>query len=62
MRELNSLTDTYRHFQFIPFLMKLYSEGHFPVDKISKTFKVEEFDKALKAMHSGEVIKPIILF
>ncbi|ORY87418.1 alcohol dehydrogenase [Leucosporidium creatinivorum] len=48
--------------EFIPFLMKLYEEGHFPVDKISKTFPVEQFDDAVAAMKSGDVIKPIILF
>ena len=67
--------------QFIPFLIKLYEEGKFPVDNISKTFPAENFEDAVHAMyvtypslgtpslglmsyrrHSGEVIKPIILF
>ena len=41
--------------------MKLYAEGHFPVDRITKTYKVEEIDEALAAMKDGSVIKPILL-
>ncbi|GAA5868180.1 hypothetical protein JCM1840_006172 [Sporobolomyces johnsonii] len=48
--------------EFIPFLMKLYEEGKFPVDRLSRTFPVEQFDAAVQAMKSGEVIKPIITF
>ncbi|KAI5476694.1 zinc-binding alcohol dehydrogenase [Pseudohyphozyma bogoriensis] len=36
--------------EFIPKLIKLYEEGKFPVDKIAKTFKVEEFEDALHAI------------
>jgi hypothetical protein len=73
-------------FLFFPYLVcsQLYEEGKFPVDKILKTFAMEEFDQAVHAMyasiavshsifvpishpalsrrHSGEVIKPIIVF
>ncbi|BGP16836.1 hypothetical protein JCM10213_003344 [Rhodosporidiobolus nylandii] len=48
--------------EFIPFLMRLYNEGAFPVDQISHAYPVEQFDEALSAMKSGEVIKPIITF
>ncbi|KAK4698620.1 hypothetical protein P7C70_g7652, partial [Phenoliferia sp. Uapishka_3] len=48
--------------KFIPFLINLYKEGKFPVDKISKIFPMQNFDDAVHAMHSGEVIKPIIIF
>ncbi|GAA5875361.1 hypothetical protein JCM16303_000598 [Sporobolomyces ruberrimus] len=48
--------------EFIPRLIQLHKEGHFPVEKISKTFKMEEFDDAVHAMHTGETIKPIIVF
>ncbi|KAM0747507.1 alcohol dehydrogenase [Meredithblackwellia eburnea MCA 4105] len=48
--------------EFVPFLIKLFEEGKFPVDKISKTYTIDEFDHAVHAMHSGEVIKPIIVF
>lgn len=36
--------------EFIPFLIKLHSEGKFPVEKISKVFKAEEIEEALHAM------------
>lgn len=29
---------------------RLYEEGKFPVDRIAKTFKVEQFDEAVAAM------------
>lgn len=31
-------------------LLRLFEEGHFPVDKVSKTFPVEQFDEAIAAM------------
>ncbi|BGP37660.1 bleomycin hydrolase [Rhodotorula kratochvilovae] len=48
--------------EFVPFLAKLYAEGHFPIDKISKTFAYDKLDDAVHAMHTGEVIKPIVVF
>lgn len=48
--------------EFIPFLMKLYKEGKFPIDKITEFYPVERFDEAVHAMHSGAVIKPVITF
>ncbi|CEQ39781.1 SPOSA6832_01339, partial [Sporobolomyces salmonicolor] len=42
--------------------VQLYNEGHFPVDKISKTFAMDKLDDACHAMHTGETIKPIIVF
>ncbi|GAA5910402.1 NAD(P)-dependent alcohol dehydrogenase [Sporobolomyces salmoneus] len=48
--------------EFIPFLINLYKEGKFPIDRLSKLYPVEEWDKAVEAMKSGEVIKPIVTF
>ncbi|GAA5936633.1 NAD(P)-dependent alcohol dehydrogenase [Sporobolomyces koalae] len=48
--------------QFIPFLIELYKQGKFPIDRLSKLYPVEEWDAAVSAMKSGEVIKPIITF
>ncbi|GAA6006340.1 hypothetical protein JCM11491_004920 [Sporobolomyces phaffii] len=48
--------------EFIPLLLKLHAEGHFPVEKISKTFAMDKLDDAIHAMHSGQTIKPIIVF
>ncbi|GAA6000951.1 NAD(P)-dependent alcohol dehydrogenase [Rhodotorula paludigena] len=48
--------------EFIPFLAKLYADGHFPIDKISKAFPYDKLEEALHAMHVGETIKPILVF
>ncbi|GAA5865878.1 hypothetical protein JCM8547_005744 [Rhodosporidiobolus lusitaniae] len=48
--------------EFIPFLIDLYNKGHFPVDKISKVFRYDQLDAAVKAMHTGETVKPILVF
>ncbi|GAA5905648.1 hypothetical protein JCM6882_008737 [Rhodosporidiobolus microsporus] len=48
--------------EFIPFLTKLYAEGHFPIDKISKTFPASQINEAIHAMHAGETVKPILVF
>lgn len=48
--------------EFVPFLMGLYQEGKFPVDKLVKTYKVEDFEEAVRDMHTGVVCKPVILF
>ncbi|GAA6058947.1 hypothetical protein JCM10212_002899 [Sporobolomyces blumeae] len=48
--------------EFIPFLMDLYKQGKFPVDRLCQVFPVERWDEAVLAMKSGAVIKPIITF
>ncbi|GAA6042232.1 hypothetical protein JCM8097_005108 [Rhodosporidiobolus ruineniae] len=48
--------------EFIPFLIKLYNEGHFPVDKISRAFPYDQLEEAVHAMHSGATVKPILVF
>lgn len=48
--------------EFIPKLIKLYEEGKFPLNKISKTFHYSKLEDAIHAMHDGSVIKPIITF
>ncbi len=47
---------------FIPRLVQYYKEGRFPVDKLSRYYKLEELDKALEESHNGSAIKPIIVF
>ncbi|KAK3711893.1 hypothetical protein LTR37_009411 [Vermiconidia calcicola] len=46
--------------EFIPQLIKYYREGKFPIEKIAKYYKAEEFKRALHESHTGESIKPII--
>ena len=57
---------------FIERLAKMVKDGHFPIDKISRVYKLpaggdaqeaqKVFEEAVHAMHTGEVIKPIIQF
>ena len=65
--------------KFIPTLIKHYREGHLPIDKLVKFYKVgsvldaiaclllihtqiDDYKTALHDMHTGETIKPVILF
>ena len=48
--------------ELLPFLIREYESGRFPVDRIAKTFGLGKFEEAIQAMESGEVIKPIIVF
>ncbi|KAK4703332.1 aryl-alcohol dehydrogenase, partial [Phenoliferia sp. Uapishka_3] len=41
---------------------ELYNQGKFPVDRITKTYKLEDLAQAVEDMHSGATIKPVILF
>lgn len=50
------------HIQFIPELIELHRRGRFPIDKICKVYSIKDFDQALKDMHDGKVVKPIIKF
>lgn len=46
--------------QFIPELIELHRKGRFPVDKLCKVYSIKDFDQAVKDMHDGKVVKPII--
>lgn len=48
--------------EFIPKLIQLHESKKFPLDKISRTFHYSHLDDAIRAMHDGSVIKPIITF
>ena len=48
--------------KFVPQLVKWYHEGRFPLDKIIKTFDANDWEKAVNEMHSGETVKPILLW
>lgn len=47
---------------FIPQLVKLHQSGDFGVDAMVKKYAFTEFAKAQKDMHSGEVIKPVLVY
>lgn len=46
----------------IPLLIKWYREGKLPLERLEKTFAVEDFDRAREEMHSGVTIKPVLLW
>jgi aryl-alcohol dehydrogenase len=44
----------------IPTLMHLHSQGRFPFDKLVEFFELDDVEDALRASHSGEILKPVI--
>ena len=46
----------------IPRLFELWRRGQFPVDKLVTTFGGGEVNEAMRAMKSGQVVKPVVLF
>lgn len=47
---------------FIPQLIKWYREGRFPFDKLIKMMPAADFERGLEEMHSGETVKPVLLW
>ncbi len=45
---------------YIPRLIDLYEQGRFPFDKLVSYYTFDDINKALKDMHDGKVIKPIL--
>ncbi|TKA67094.1 hypothetical protein B0A49_08650 [Cryomyces minteri] len=48
--------------KFVPQMIKWYQEGKLPVNKLVKYFKAEDLAKAIEEMHTGETVKPIIVW
>ncbi|EJU00091.1 zinc-containing alcohol dehydrogenase [Dacryopinax primogenitus] len=48
--------------EYLPKLVEEYRAGRFPLDKLTKHYKPEEIDTAVKEMISGQTIKPIIVW
>ncbi|QLI68916.1 Aryl-alcohol dehydrogenase [Metarhizium brunneum] len=46
--------------KFIPQLMELHQQGHFPIEKLCKVYSVKDFDTAIRDLREGKVIKPVI--
>ena len=46
----------------IPMLISWHREGKLPLEKLEKRFAVEDFKQARKEMHSGETIKPVLIW
>ena len=47
---------------FIPKLVQFYKEGRLPIDLMSKYYAFDDIEKAFEDSHTGEVIKPILVF
>ncbi|KAL2073951.1 hypothetical protein VTL71DRAFT_7729 [Oculimacula yallundae] len=45
---------------FIPQLMDMYQKGQFPIERLYKTYPVENLSDAIHDMHQEKVIKPVI--
>lgn len=48
--------------EFIPRLVTLWQQGKFPVDKLTKTYKLADINKAFEDSASGATVKPVIVF
>lgn len=48
--------------EYLPKLMQWHREGRLPIDKLIKFFPVEQFSDALKEMHDGSTIKPVLIW
>lgn len=47
---------------FIPQLIRLWQQGKFPIEKLTKTFPFAEINEAFEASACGDVIKPVLVF
>lgn len=48
--------------EYIPQMIKWWKQGIFPVEKLVKFFDFENFEEAIKAMGTGDVVKPIMVW
>jgi aryl-alcohol dehydrogenase len=47
---------------FIPRLVELWKQGRFPVDKLVKTYKLDDINTAFDDSASGATVKPVVIF
>ncbi|MCS5688242.1 MAG: NAD(P)-dependent alcohol dehydrogenase [Acidimicrobiales bacterium] len=47
--------------ELIPEMLEWWLQGDFPVDRLIATFPFDDINTAVKAGHSGEVIKPVLV-
>jgi len=46
---------------FIPELISLWQQGRLPFDRLVTTFPLDQINEAERALHSGAVVKPVLL-
>jgi len=59
---LGSMEGGVRPADYIPRMIQWHRQGNFPIDKLVKYYKVEEFEKAIHDMEEGITVKPILLW
>ncbi|MCI2237791.1 NAD(P)-dependent alcohol dehydrogenase [Paenibacillus sp. TRM 82003] len=47
---------------FIPRLVELWKQGAFPIDKLTRAYRLQEINDAFADSASGAVVKPIVVF
>ena len=47
---------------FVPRLVHLWRNGQFPIEKLIKTYPLDQINQAFEDSKSGETIKPIVTF
>ncbi|RWZ59493.1 NAD(P)-dependent alcohol dehydrogenase [Labedella populi] len=47
---------------FIPKLVELWKEGRFPIDKLVRSYALEDINQGFADSASGEVVKPVVAF
>lgn len=48
--------------EFIPKMIQWYREGRYPIDKLEKFYKIEDYQTAIEEFKGGKVVKPVLLF
>ena len=48
--------------EFVPKMISWWRDGKFPIERLVETFDAKDMDKALEGMHSGKVIKPVLVW
>lgn len=47
---------------FIPRLIRFWQQGHFPADKLARTYKLDDINQAFEDSAKGVTVKPVIVF
>ncbi len=47
---------------FIPIMVELWKQGRFPIDKLVKTYKLDDINTAFNDSESGATVKPVVVF
>jgi len=47
---------------FIPKLIQLWKDGRFPMDKLMRSYSLDEINQGFEDSAKGTVIKPVIIY